>query len=120
MIEKMLEIGNLFDFYGRLLSDKQYRVIEYYYIDDLSLSEIGENLGISRQGAHDNLKRAEAKLYSYEETLGLVKKFEDSKVKVRRILDLSEDLEAAANELNMERLKEDIKSIKQISIDIID
>ena len=86
MFEKMLEMGLLFDFYGKLLSNTQYTAVEDYYIHDLSLSEIASNLDISRQGVHDALKRAEKKLYSYEENLELVEKFEDKKEKIRNVL----------------------------------
>lgn len=120
MIEKVLEIGYLFDFYGRLLSEKQYQTIELYYLQDLSLSEIGENLGISRQGAHDNLKRAETKLYHYEETLKLVEKFEANKDKVRKILSLTSDIEKEAEKLNIEAMRNELKEIKSISMEIID
>lgn len=54
---KIVEIGMLFDFYGKLLSEKQYQVVELYYIHDLSLTEIGEELSITRQGVFDTLKR---------------------------------------------------------------
>lgn len=120
MIEKILEIGNLFDFYGKLLSEKQYVAIELYYIQDLSLSEIGENLGISRQGAHDNLKRAEAKLYYYEETLGLVEKFEQNKIKIREIINITGDLEEKAKNLGLDIIIEELNLIKQISTEMVD
>ena len=55
MVEKIVEIGILFDFYGKLLSKSQYQIIEFYYIHDLSLGEIAEELGISRQGVYLSL-----------------------------------------------------------------
>jgi predicted DNA-binding protein YlxM (UPF0122 family) len=73
MIEKVLEISMLYDFYGQMLTDKQRDIIELYYNDDLSLGEISESLGISRQGVYDMLKRSEKILYGYEEKLCLVK-----------------------------------------------
>ena len=59
---KNLEISLLFDFYGDMLTEKQRDVVELYYNDDLSLSEIAENEGITRQGVRDSIKRAEAQL----------------------------------------------------------
>lgn len=59
---KNLEIALLFDFYGEMLTDKQRDVVELYYNDDLSLSEIAENEGITRQGVRDSIKRAETQL----------------------------------------------------------
>ena len=64
---KNLDVIILFDIYGEMLTQKQQDFICYYYNDDLSLSEIAENEGITRQGAHDQIKRAEAKLLEWEE-----------------------------------------------------
>jgi len=74
-MEKNVEITLLYDIYGKLLTDKQSEAIELYYNDDLSLSEIADNSGISRQGVRDNIKRAEAILYDAEEKLGIAKRF---------------------------------------------
>ena len=90
MVEKLVEIGSLFDFYGKLLSEKQYLVIELYYINDLSLTEIGDELGVTRQGIFDLLKRAEQNLYKYEEKLGLVNKFYSKDTNIRNIINISE------------------------------
>lgn len=62
---KNLEIALLFDFYGDMLTDKQRDVVELYYDNDLSLSEIAENEGITRQGVRDSIKRAEAPAFGY-------------------------------------------------------
>lgn len=70
-----MDISLLFDFYGDMLTDKQRDVVELYYNDDLSLSEIAENEGITRQGVHDSIKRAESQLLEMEERLGLVRRF---------------------------------------------
>ena len=59
---KDLKISFLLDFYGEMLTQKQREVIEYYYNDDLSLAEIADNEGITRQGVRDSIKRAEAQL----------------------------------------------------------
>ncbi len=119
MFEKVVEMGLLFDFYGKLLSSTQHSVVEYYYLDDLSLSEIAKDLDISRQGVHDALKRAEIKLYSFEEKLGLVKKFEDNREKTREILNYIDDLEKV-KQLNSKDLDEFIPNIKMMIIDILE
>ncbi|WP_242863203.1 YlxM family DNA-binding protein [Caloranaerobacter ferrireducens] len=120
MFEKAVKMGLLFDFYGKLLSDRQYTIIEMYYIHDLSLSEIGEQLNISRQGVHDILKRAEKRLLNYEEKLGLVKKFLDDKDKIKVIL---KQLNLIKDDLKLGRL-ENINShvidIENIALDILD
>lgn len=120
MFEKIIEIGLLFDFYGRLLNDRQYIAIELYYIHDLSLSEVGEHLEISRQGVHDILKRAENSLYKYEEKLGLVRKFIDNKEKQKYILNYVENIIQEAMNINSEEILLNAKMIKEITLDIIE
>ena len=66
---KDLHIAVLFDFYGAMLTEKQKDVIDLYYNEDLSLAEIAEHEGISRQGVRDNIKRGEAYLLELEEKL---------------------------------------------------
>ena len=74
---KDMTISLLFDFYGEILTDKQQDVIDYYYNDDLSLAEISEHRGITRQGVRDSIKRAEATLLEMEDKLGLAKRFRE-------------------------------------------
>ena len=69
---KDLNIALLFDFYGEMLTDKQKDVIDLYYNEDLSLAEIAEHEGISRQGVRDNIKRGESYLLELEEKLHFV------------------------------------------------
>ncbi|ADU27588.1 YlxM family DNA-binding protein [Ethanoligenens harbinense] len=76
MKEKNLEISFLLDFYGEILTEKQREVIELYYNDDLSLAEIAEHAGITRQGVRDAIKRGESTLLFMEEKLGLAAKFD--------------------------------------------
>lgn len=65
----------LYDFYGNLLTDKQKDLFDLYYNEDLSLSEISENVGISRQGVRDGVMRSEKLLRDTEDKLGLVKRY---------------------------------------------
>lgn len=69
---KNLEISNLLDFYGDVLTEKQRDVLEQYYNDDLSLAEIAENFGITRQGVRDAIKRGEGILLELEQKVGFV------------------------------------------------
>lgn len=71
MFEKNLNIGYLLDFYGDLLSERKHTVMDMYYNEDLSLAEIATEIGISRQGVHDLIKKSEDELRFYEEKLGL-------------------------------------------------
>lgn len=68
---KNLDIVLLTDYYGEMLTDNQRKFLDYYYNDDLSLSEIAENEGISRQGVRDAVKRAETQLLDMENKLGI-------------------------------------------------
>ena len=69
---KDLEISFLLDFYGDMLTEKQREVIEFYYNEDLSLSEIADNEGITRQGVRDSIKRAEAQLLQKQIRLDMI------------------------------------------------
>ena len=82
---KDMRVTLLLDFYGDLLTEKQREALELYYNDDLSLGEIGEDFGISRQGVRDNIKRAEAILFEMEEKLGLAEKFSKIQQKLSSI-----------------------------------
>ena len=75
---KNLEISFLLDFYGSMLTEKQRIMIEYYYNDDISLSEIAGILKISRQGVYDTLKRAEKIISDYDNKLQLLNKYEQN------------------------------------------
>ena len=72
---KDLQISFLLDFYGEMLTEKQREMIEFYYNEDLSLAEIADDQGITRQGVRDSIKRAESQLLEMEERLGLAKRF---------------------------------------------
>lgn len=69
---KLEELSLLFDYYGELLTEKQRTCFDLYYNQDLSLGEIAQEVGISRQGVHDSLSRAEAALRTMEEKTGAV------------------------------------------------
>ena len=73
---KNLKVAELLDIYGNLLNEKQRTSLEFYYYDDLSLSEIAENIGVSRQGVRDVIKRAESFLFFAEQELKLLEKRE--------------------------------------------
>ena len=83
---KDLSIALLLGFYGELLTVKQREFLEYYYDEDLSLSEIAQNEGISRQGVRDAIKRAEHQLLDMEARLALAARFEETKRGLEEIL----------------------------------
>ena len=83
-MEKIVEQTLLYDFYGELLTEHQRRIYEDVVFNDYSLSEVAEELGISRQGVHDNLKRCSRILQSYEDKLHLVEKFVTIRQRLRQ------------------------------------
>lgn len=84
---KDLQISFLLDFYGEMLTEKQREMIEFYYNEDLSLAEIADNQGITRQGVRDSIKRAEAQLLEMEERLGLARRFHEMREGLSQICD---------------------------------
>ena len=105
-MDKNVQIGLLFSFYRNMLTDRQTECIDLYYNEDLSLAEISEHLGITRQGVRDNIKRAEHTMYDTEERLGIVSKFLGIKEKLEKIDDIIRDIEKSPN---IRMLSDDIK-----------
>ena len=80
-----VELSMLYDFYGALLKENQRQIFEEYILDDYSLSEIAQDMGITRQGVHDALKRTTARLQGYEDKLGLVRRFQEQKKQMKQV-----------------------------------
>ena len=114
-MNEILEQALLYDFYGELLTSHQKEIYEQFVLEDLSLSEIAEDAGISRQGVHDLIKRCNKTLEGYEEKLHLVEKFLSVKAKVHQIHALLEKEDAE----NIREIQL-IKDIRQISAEIIE
>ena len=83
----------LFDFYGEVLTPRQKEFFDLYYNEDLSLAEIAENYGISRQGVRDVIVRAEAIMTDLEDKTGLMKRFMLMQQQVQAILDAAEKIQ---------------------------
>lgn len=90
MTEKDLFVGALCDIYGEFLNGKQKRLVSAYFDEDLSLSEIAENEGITRQAVLDSVKRTSAKLYEWEKKCGYCKK-------ILRLKELSDNISCDEN-----------------------
>lgn len=103
-MEKVYEISLLLDFYGQLLTTRQYEVLDLHYNNDYSLGEIAEQINISRQGVFDNVKRGKATLNDLEDKLGLVRKFSEQKSKAEEILKHIKDI-------NVEKLSDTDRGI---------
>ena len=105
MFEKDLKLACLLDFYGEVLSERKQEVLSLYYNEDLSLAEIAEEIGISRQGVRDLIKKAEDELLFLEEKLGLQKKLNEALAQSDRLFEMmvkervSENMTAEMREL---------------------
>ena len=120
-MEKNVEISLLFSFYGRMLTARQADTVDLYYNEDLSLSEVGAELGISRQGVRDNLKRAESILYDTESRLGLVNRFLTIKSRLSEIDRIIAEIEASPDSKNLSvSIKKQINNILTIVGEIND
>lgn len=85
-MEKKVQISMLLQIYGAMLTEKQYGLLDDYYNNDLSLSEIAENYDITRQAVRDIIKKGENKLFEFEEKLGIMKKNMKQEEKIASIL----------------------------------
>lgn len=91
MMDKFFKIPILYDYYGEFLTTKQKQAIDFYYNLNYSLAEIGEKMGITRQGVRDILVRSEETLYNFDKKLKLVDKFEKINIIIDELLlDLTE------------------------------
>ena len=112
-MEKNVKISLLLDTYGNLLTEKQFNLLDDYYNNDFSLSEIAENEGITRQAVRDNLKKGENNLLEYEEKLKLLNKNEkNSKLADEAIAELNKLIELDNNHKKI--YQKIIKTLKNI------
>ena len=100
-VEKIVEQGLLYDFYGELLTEHQRQIYESRVFDNLSLSEIAEDFEISRQGVHDLIKRCDKILQGYEDKLHLLQKFMNIKETITQIESITnqDDVRKLANRI---------------------
>ena len=103
-----LQEALLYDFYGNLLTDKMRETCESYYNEDLSLAEIAEASGISRQGVYDTIHRAEKQLEEYEERLGLLDLFEKQQARAKKALEMINNGDSASAARELEELIEEM------------
>ena len=114
---KNLNIGMLLDFYGELLTDKQSDAVDFYYNQDFSLSEIADEMKISRQGARDLIKRGETQLLDLEQALGLVKRF--SKIS-GELKEIEKSCESILKKTDEDVIKKDVLNIMDLIKKITD
>lgn len=95
MFEKNMHISFLLDFYGNVLADRTRELLEMYYFDDMSLSEIADSVGITRQGVRGGIKKGEEELLFLEEKLGLAARHSALTESAKKLLSLAEKLRAS-------------------------
>ncbi len=106
-MEKIVEQGLLYDFYGELLTEHQKQIYEAAVYDDLSLSEIADEHGISKQGVHDLIKRCTRTLQGYEDKLHMIRRFEAIKSQAEELRKVS------SGEIDPSKLKDMAQHISE-------
>ena len=103
-MDKHIKISMLWQIYGKLLTDKQYEIINDYYNNDLSLAEIAENNDISRQGVRDILMKGESKLFEYEEKLAIMEKTQLQEKQIQVILAQLSEIKDSSSDRKVEKI----------------
>ena len=108
-MEKKVEISMLWQIYGKMLTEKQYQYIDYYYNEDLSLSEIAENENITRQAVRDIIKKGERKLFEYEEKLLFMKRTINQEKQIQNILINLNKIQKGSSDKQVSSILEEIR-----------
>lgn len=111
-LDEIVHLSILYDFYGDMLSEHKKQIFEDYILNDLSLSEIAKEKGISRQGVYDIVKRCSRELQDYEDRLSLISRFRLIKEKLSKI-------KAIAYTIEKEGDMSSIKEIETLADDIL-
>ena len=118
MEEGRLMHSMLLDFYGELLTEKQRDCFDMHYNEDLSLSEIAEQLGISRQGVWDNIRRAESALKEYEDKTGLIRRFASTQLSLERLSGRMEELKKLTDGMARALVELTAKDIEAMKLEV--
>ena len=110
-MDKNIKISILCQIYGKLLTEKQYQVLDDYYNNDLSLSEIAENLNRTRQAVRDNIKKGENKLFEYEEKLNVMKKTMEQEEKIAIVLSEIAKIQSKSSDKEVGKILEHIHNV---------
>lgn len=117
-MEKIVEQGILYDFYGELLTRRQRQIYENIVYDNLSLGEIAQEEGISRQAVHDIVRRCDRALQEYEDKLQLIARFEKIKAKISAIDRLSEQF-AEGDKIDRDAYRTYSAQVRKLSEEIL-
>ena len=110
-MEKNVEISLLLDFYGELLKPSVRQTIDLYYNDDLSLAEVAQQCGITRQGVRDSVKRGEAQLFSFENKLRLMRRFRETEAGLDEIAGLAAQIAEQSHDDTITALAGQIQAV---------
>jgi len=110
-LQDIVELSILYDFYSELLGEHKKEIFGEYIMNDLSLGEIAQDAGISRQGVHDIIKRCSVKLRDYEKKLGLKTRFESIKTDAQLIQELVEQIRKASDDTERGQLADRIEAV---------
>jgi len=117
-MDELTEISLLLDFYGQLITKRQFEILDLHYNNDYSLGEIAEQMNISRQGVYDNIKKGKAALSSLEEKLKLIGRFSEQRNKAKEILALLDSMDSnMLSEQEAQKLKKAKKAVVEIMED---
>lgn len=113
-LDTIAQTSLLYDFYGALLTEKQREVMELYHEENFSIVEIAEELGVTKQAIHENLKKSEKILRSYEEKLGLMKSLLETRDLIEAIDERIDLLMGKAREKGAADLEKDLGEIRDM------
>ncbi len=117
-MDELYKISLLLDYYGQMVTKRQYEILDLHYNSDYSFGEIAEELNISRQGVYDNIKRGKAALFELEQKLGLIGRFDKQKEKASEILKSLEEINVSSlSDTDSDNLEKAIRTVKSIMED---
>lgn len=108
-MEKKVQIGMLCDIYGKLLTKRQYNILNDYANGDLSLTEIAENNNITRQAVNDIVKKGENKLLEYEQKLGIMKKTINQEQTIQNVLSQISKITSDSSDKQIEKILNNVR-----------
>ena len=110
-MEKIVQQGILYDFYGELLTEHQKQVYESVVYENLSLGEIASDMGVSRQAVHDLIKRCDKILEGYEAKLGLIKRFGEVRSRIEQVEEILNNPLKEEDRKKLQALTEEIREL---------
>ena len=108
-MEKKVQIGMLCDIYGKLLTKRQYNILNDYANGDLSLTEIAENNNITRQAVNDIVKKGESKLLEYEQKLGIMKRTINQEQTIQNVLSQISKITSDSSDEQIEKILNNVR-----------